>query len=112
MAHGKHFMSVDGWNPDHLNGGEIVVCVIRNRNNNKHYLKVGRVVGSINKFDENGNYMPGVDKDGNQIPNGFYVESLDGKHKYYPSSLAVCLIEEGSNEVKNIIPSVIETEYR
>lgn len=110
MKRNKKYISLEGWNPDILRGGEIVLCVIRKEREN-HQLKVGRVVGSVNIFNENGQYVPGVDKDGKEIPNGFYVESLDGKHKYYPSTLDVCLIEEDHNEVSKLIPHLMEIEY-
>ena len=96
----KRYISLEGWRPVILHGGEIVLCVVRKAREN-HQLKVGRVVGSMNAhIDE----QPHVQE-------SFYVESLDGKHKWYPYPSDVCVIEEDHNEVSNLVAHLMEVEY-
>ena len=72
----KRFVSISGWNPDMLNDGDIVLIDV------KGTLKVGRVVNGYNN---------GKDSD-----EKYYVESLDGKHKYYPYTQDTCLLSDNT----------------
>jgi len=70
----KRFVSLSGWNPVVLNDGDIVLIDV------KGTLKVGRVVNGYNN--------------GKDPSKPYYVESLDGKHKYYPYTQETCLLSD------------------
>ena len=84
----KRFLSIDGWCPEKLEKGQIVLFKHKNK------LHIGRVCKGFNIPEE----LESWKKDSNDKHESWYIESLDGTHKYYPYASDVCVIDnEGQN---------------
>ncbi len=94
----KRFLSIDGWCPDKLEKGQIVLFI------QKHKLKIGRVVKGYNVPEE----LESWKKDFNDKYEPWYIESLDGTQKYYPYSSNLCVINDEGLNVRELSAKIVE----
>ena len=94
----KKFLSIDGWCPDKLEKGQIVLFI------QKHKLKIGRVGKGYNIPEE----LEELQTNSNKKHESWYIESLDGTHKYYPYVSDVCLIVNEGPNVHELISQITE----
>ena len=94
----KKFLSIDGWCPDMLIKGQIVLFI------HKGKLKVGRVGKGYNIPEELEEWRTNPEK----RQGSWYIESLDGTIKYYPYASDVCLIANEGPNVHKLNAMIIE----
>lgn len=94
----KKFLSIDGWCPDMLVKGQIVLFIHHGK------LKVGRVGKGYNIPEELEEWRTNPEKG----QGSWYIESLDGTIKYYPYASDVCLIDGGNVNVHKLSATLVE----
>lgn len=94
----KRFLSVDGWCPDRLEKGQIVLFKLKNK------LYIGRVAKGYNVPEE----LESWKKDSNDKHESWYIESLDGTNKYYPYASDVCVIDNEGPNVYELSSNIVE----
>ena len=94
----KRFLLVDGWRPDKLKKGQIVLFKLKNK------LYVGRVAKGYNVPEE----FESCKKDSNDKFEYWYIESLDGTNKYYPYASDVCVIDNEGQNVCELSEKIVE----
>lgn len=95
----KKFLSIDGWCPDMLIKGQIVLFIHDGK------LKVGRVGKGYNIPEELEEWRKHPE---NSKHEAWYIESLDGSTKYYPYASDVCLIDDGNVNVHKLSALIVE----
>lgn len=98
----KKFLSIDGWCPDMLVKGQIVLFIHHGK------LKVGRVGKGYNIPEEIEGWRTKWRDNPEKGHGSWYIESLDGTIKYYPYASDVCLIDGGNVNVHEIISTIVE----
>ena len=88
----KKFLSIDVWCPDKLEKGQIVLFKYKNK------LCVGRVGKGFNVPEE-------FESDKHE---SWYIESLDGTHKYYPYASDICVIDNEGLNVRELSAKIVE----
>ena len=94
----KRFLSIDGWCPAKLKKGQTVLFKHKNK------LYIGRVGKGYNVDEERESF----EKDPNNKHETWYIESLDGTHKYYPYASDVCLIDTNGVNVHELYAQIVE----
>jgi hypothetical protein len=94
----KKFLSIDGWCPDILIKGQIVLFIHMGK------LKIGRVGKGFNNPEDLEEWKRNPKKE----HEAWYIESLDGSTKYYPYASDVCLIANEGPNVHELTSQIVE----